>query len=219
MNVDWAIAVSVFLVFIGLGFALYWGLFETNQNPVQPSLENVNQKVLDFLEVDSWRVPVTYNSSQPELAVLYLDFPWPEGARNSARILDSGLELSCVLQGDRLYFEANVDEGENNFDLTFANVSSPLMCDSTLETAGANLSIPWASEKSVRISQSRISQMLATDYSRFRESLGISRNFRVQAGTSLYGPSPPAYTNTYARETRSMIQETGQPVTITIMVW
>ena len=219
MNVDWAIAVSVFLVFIGLGFILYWGMFEPSQDPVQGSLDVVNQKVLDFLQVDSWRVPVSYASPENGLAVLYFDYTWPEGTKNSARIFDSSLPLSCILQGDRLYFEADVEVGENLFDMTFANMSSPLMCDSILQTADANLSIPWASERTVRISQARMSQMLATDYSQFRESLGIARNFRVQAGPSLYGPQPPAYTNTYVRETRSIIQETMQPVTITVMVW
>ena len=219
MNVDWAIAVSVFLVFIGIGFAYYWGLFETNSNPVQASLEPVNGKVLGFLMVDSWNVPVRYTSSGSGLEVLYLDFSWPEGTRDSTRILDSNLPLSCMLQGDRVYFQADVQEGDNDFEMTFSNVSSPPACSYMLETADANQSVPWASEKSMRISQARVDQMLATDYSQFRQSLGIIRNFRVEAGTSSYGPSPPQYTSTYVKETYSIIQETGQPITIRVMVW
>ena len=221
MNLDWAIAISAFLVFIGLGFGFYWTLFESNANPTQASLEPVNQKVLDFLEVDSWTVPIRYDSLADETAVIYFGFSWPEGTRNSTRILDSGLPLDCMLRGDSVYFQASVQQGANSFLMAFANVSSssPLYCTSVLETSNANLSIPWVSEKSVRISQEKIGQMLSTDYTQFRESLGIARNFRVGIDSSFYGPQPPAYTNTYVRETHSLIQETGQPVTVRVLVW
>jgi hypothetical protein len=222
MNVDWAIAVSVFLVFVGIGMTYYWGLFETNSNSVGLSLDTVNKQVLDFLTVDSWKVPVRYSSSSSGLAVMYFDFSWPEGTKNSARILDSGLPLTCMLQGDRLYFEASLDQGGNEFLMTFANVSTPLACNAVLETSSAQAVLPLASEKSRTISQARIDQMLATDYNQFRQSLGITRNMRIEIDsgtTSVYGPSPPQYTNTYVRETRSLIQETGQPVTVRVMVW
>ncbi|MCX6814267.1 MAG: hypothetical protein NTY20_01260 [Candidatus Aenigmarchaeota archaeon] len=222
MNVDWAVAVSVFLIFVGIGMAYYWGLFETNSNPVGTSLDIVNKKILDFLIIDSWKVPVRYNSSGSGLAVLYLDFSWPEGTKNSTRILDSGLPLSCMFQGDRLYFQANVQEGDNDFLMTFSNTSSPLACNSALETANSNASLPLASERSISVSQSNIDYMLATDYSQFRQSLGITRNFRVEIDSgivSFLGPQPPAFTNTYVKESRYLIQETGQPVTVRVMVW
>ena len=222
MNVDWAIAVSVFLVFIGIGMAYYWGLFETDSNAIGLSLDTVNKQVLDYLTVDSWKVPVRYTSPTAGLAVIYLDFSWPEGTKNSTRIMDSGLELDCMLQGDRLYFEANVQEGDNDFLMAFANVSESLACNSVLETADANASLPMASEKTRTVSQSRLDQLLGMDYSQFRQSLGITRNLRIEIDsgtTSAFGPVPPQYTNTYVRETRSLIQETGQPVTVRVMVW
>lgn len=219
MNVDWAIALSVFLIFVGIGMISYWGLFQTSANPVQSSLDPINQKVLDFLTVDSWTAPVRYNSSGSGTTVMYFDFSWPDGTRNSTQVLYSGLSLSCMLQGSRVYFEANVQEGDNYFEMTFANESSPVLCDSILETENANLSIAWASERAVRISQSRLDQLLASDYSQFRGSLEITRNFRVEAGAVSFGPSPPQYTNTYVKESRYLIQETGNPVTIRVMVW
>ncbi len=219
MNLDWAIAVSVFLIFIALGFSYYWSLFEAQPGTAQDSLEFVNQKVLGFLQVDSWKVPVRYNSSNPGIAVLYFDFQWPDGTRNSTRILDSGLELDCMLQGDRVYFQASVEEGENYFDLTFANMSSPIACDSFLDTQNSNQTTPLALDKSRSVSQSSISQMLATEYVKFRQSLEIARNFRVEAGTQSYGPSSPPYSNTYVKETQSIVQETGQPITVRVMVW
>jgi hypothetical protein len=219
MNVDWAIALSVFLIFIGIGMASYWGLFQINSNPVQSSLGPINQKILDSLMVDSWTTPVRYNSSGSGITVMYFDFSWPEGTRNSTRMFYSNLPLSCMLQGNRVYFEASVQEGDNDFEMTFANMGSPLMCDSVLETENANLSVPWASERTVRISQSRLDQLLASDYSQFRQSLGITRNFRVEAGAVSFGPQPPQYTNTYVKESRYLIQETGQPITIRVMVW
>ncbi len=169
--------------------------------------------------VDSWTVPVRYTSAGPGVSIIYFDFQWPEGTKDSTRVLDTGLSLSCMLQGDRVYFQANVEEGENYFDMEFANVSSPVLCDSVLETLNANLSIPLASEKSRRISQSRVDQMLATDYSQFRQSLGIIRNFQVGVGPSSYGPQPPQYTNTYVEESRYLVQGTGEPITIRVMVW
>jgi hypothetical protein len=222
MNVDWAVAVSVFLVFIGIGMAYYWGLFETDSNAIGLSLDTVNSKVLDYLTVDSWKVPVRYTSSAAGLAVMYLDFSWPQGTKNSTRILDSGLPLSCMFQGNRLYFEADVEQGDNDFLMTFANVSESPACNSILDTANSNASLPMASEKSRTVSQSRIDQLLASDYGQFRQSLGITRNVRIEIDsgvTSTYGPQPPQYTNTYVRETRSLIQETGQPVTVRVMVW
>jgi hypothetical protein len=223
MNLDWVVAVSAFLIFIGLGFGYYWTLFETNANPVQASLEPVNQKVLGFLKVDSWSTPIKYDSpaQASETDIIYFDFSWPEGTKNSTHILDSGLPLSCMLQGSRVYFQASVQPGNNDFQMAFSNDSadSPVFCNSGLDTANANLSIPWVSEKSVAISQSRIGQMLSTDYTQFRESLGIARNFQVRVDQNAYGPSPPQYTNTYVRENHYLIQETGQPVDISVMVW
>ena len=221
MNVDWAIAVSVFLIFISIGMASYWSLFETDSNAIGISLDSANSKVLGFLQVDSWATPVMYDSLGGT-EILYLDLTWPEGTKDSAMITDSGLALDCMFQGDRLYFLADVEPGSNGFLLTFANVSTTLVCGFTLETAGANLSLPLASEKSLRVSQARLDQMLGTEYAQFRQSLGITRNFRVEVDsgtTTAYGPSPPQYTNTYVKETRSLIQETGQPVTIRVMVW
>jgi len=222
MNVDWAIAVSVFLIFIGIGMASYWGLFETDSNAIGLSLDAANEKVLGFLQVDSWTTPVRYDSPDSGTEVLYLDFTWPEGTKNSTRILDSGLALTCMFQGDRLYFQAYVEPGDNEFLLTFANVSTPLGCGSVLETAEANLSLPLASERSRMVSQSRADQMLGTEYNQFRQSLGITRNLRIEIDsgtTTAYGPSPPQYTNTYVRETHSQILGTGQPITIRVMVW
>jgi hypothetical protein len=219
MNLDWAVAVSVFLIFIALGFSYYWSLFETQPGTAGDSLRFVDQKVLDYLQVDSWRVPVRYNSSSPGIAILYLDFQWPDGTRNSTRMMDSGLELDCMLQGGRVYFQANVEEGVNFFDMTFASMSSPVTCDSVLDTLNANQTTPFAMEKSRSVSQSRITQMLGSDYAQFRQSLGIARNFQVQAGTESYGPSSPPFTNTYVKETQSLVQETEQPITIRVMVW
>lgn len=222
MNVDWAIAVSVFLIFVGIGMAYYWGLFETDSNSIGLSLDTVNKKILDFLAVDSWKVPVRYNSPSPGLAVLYFDFSWPQGTKNSTRVLDSGLPLSCMLQGDRLYFQADVEQGDNDFLMTFANMSEPPACNSILETANSNASLPLASERSVSFSQSRIDQLLGMDYNQFRQSLGITRNMRIEIDsgiTSTFGPQPPQYTNTYVRQTYSQIMETAQPVTVRVMVW
>jgi hypothetical protein len=218
MDVDWAVAISAFLIFVGVGFAFYWGLFETNQNPVQDSLNPINQKILNSLQVDYWKAPVSYNSSAQGIAVLYFDYQWSEGTKNSARVLDSGLPLSCMLEGDRLYFEADVQEGMNYFDLTFSN-SSSVPCSYPLETGNSSQATPLAQEKSRAVSQSRISQMLGTEYTQFRQSLGIARNFRVGIGSDMYGPQPPEKTNVYVKETHSIILETGQPVTIRVLVW
>jgi len=219
MNVDWVVAISVFLIFIGISFGLYWGLFEAKPETAGSYLEPVSQKILGFLQVDSWRIPVRCNSTQSGISVLYFDFQWPEGAKNSSRIFDSGLPLSCMLQGNRLYFQADVEEGDNDFDVSFANMSSPLLCDSVLDTGVAIACVPWASELSRSISQSKIDQMLATEYTQFRQSLGITRNFRVEVQGNSYGPQSPKYSNTYVKETRSLIQETVQPVTISVAVW
>jgi hypothetical protein len=127
-----------------------------------------------------------------------------------------------MFQGDRLYFQANVQEGDNDFEMAFANISSPLACNSILETSNANASLPLASVKSRTVSQSMIDQLLASDYSQFRQSLGITRNLRIEidSGTTrTFGPNPPQYTNTYVRESRYLIQETGQPVTIRVLAW
>ncbi|MEM5812358.1 MAG: hypothetical protein QW286_01440 [Candidatus Aenigmatarchaeota archaeon] len=219
MNVDWAVAISVFLVFIGIGFSYYWGLFEEKAETTKMSLETVSNKVIDFLVVESWTTPVRYNSSDSGVHTIYFDFYWPEGTKNSTKILDDGLGLSCMVQGNRVYFQASVDEGDNYFEMRFANVSTPLLCNSMLETQGANISMPMASEKSLRISQSMVVQMLATPYQEFRDSLGILGNFRVQVGEVSYGPEPPYYANTYVKEKSFLVQETGQPETIRVMVW
>ncbi len=224
MRIDWIVAIGVFLVFIGAGFQYYSNLFQSRAQPMELVVGDISDRVTDFLKTDVYEVPIKVNSPVAKSDVLYFDYTWPsEGAKNSTKILQDSASKDCIISGSTLYFQTDLNVGENFFTMRYSDKNVSMNCSGTFGTGNSNQTIPWAGVKRNMISQSNIDEMNATDYTTFKNNQGINRDFRVNVNVSgsvnYYGLNPPSATNVYVRETRWALEETDEEVIIRILSW
>jgi len=223
MNLDWIFAIVAFMVFVGWGFSYYSSFFEEKADVFAVEAEHINEKVTDFLSVDYHVLPVVFDSeNDTSNKVLYFDYTWPEGTKNSTRVFSGEQSLSCMIVGDKIYWQSDVTEGKNFFRLEFFHANTTLNCDSEIPTENSSQAIPLVSEKKRMLSQEKIDTMLGMDYDEFRNSLDIHQRFRIELDTGVtetYGPVPPTASSVYVKESRSRIAESGDSVSIRVLVW
>ena len=224
MRIDWIIALGVFLVFVGTGFQYYLNLFQTTSDPMELVIGDISDKIINFLKTDVYEVPIKVNSAETRSDVLHFDYTWlSEGAKNSSRILQDGTRLNCNITGSTIYWQANLEAGDNYFKLRFSDKNASMNCTDVFSIDNANKTIPWAAVKREMISQSKIDEMNSTDYTTFKSGLGINRDFRVSVNVSgtvtNYGLNPPNATNVYVKETRWALEETDDEVIIRVLAW
>ena len=223
VQVDWVIGVSIFIIFSALTIIYYTNLTAIEQvHPLQDSASMFADTIMDYLQVDAYSVPVKYDAAAPASdVVFYLDLIWPVG-QNTTSVLKDGTSQECYITGERLYWKSDVTSGKNNFTVRFRDLEQSLQCTDTLALGGAVQTFPGAMEKSLMLSQTRIDEMNATNYSLFKNSLNIDRQFRVEMdinGTEFnYGPVTPL-TDIFAREKWGTILETDERVSMRILVW
>ena len=213
MELDWIIASVFFLLFIAGAFTIYFSAFP-EISTLEYKADVINDKVISFLKPDGYRVPIEYSSGTSGNMILYFNFEWPFG-KDSTKIYSSS-SLQCQIIGDRVYFQANVIEGNNYFTMKFSD-EDVIGCDSTLDISAVNISTALAMEKEDIVSNNRLNEMLGTDYETFKSSLGIEGDFRVDIDGDTYGPKP--LRNTVVREINSKIRETGENTKIRLLVW
>jgi hypothetical protein len=222
MNVDWVVAIGVFIAFVSWSFVYYFGIF-AGVPSVTGDLDSINGKITDFLAESVWTLPVAYDSSEEGTGILYLDNSWPNGTEESAMVMSGNESLPCMFSGDRLYWGADLAAGENEFDVLYADLEVPLRCDDTLETSGANQTIPMVAERREMVSESRILDMVSMSPVHFALLLGINRDFRVEwemGGESYYyGDEIPRDINVYVKETVKDVMEGSGPVNIRVISW
>ena len=224
MQVDWIIAIGVFFVFLSTGFQYYFNFFQIGAQPTEKVVGDISDRITGFLKADVYDIPVIVDSQEARSDVLYLSYTWPSaGAKNSTRILKAGARLDCNLTGDSIYWQADLAVGSNNFTMRVIDADSGVNCTDAFSIENANKTIPWAGVKSRMISQSRVDEMMATEYPAFKSSLGINRDFRayvnVSGNATAYGLNTPNATNFYEKETRWALAETGGEVIIRVLAW
>jgi len=226
-NIDGIVAVMLFLVFVSWSFVFFFNVFSSQASqPLADVMYSISDRVVDYLTVDYYEMPVSHASSgDVTAAVFFFDHVWPsEGAKNSSRVYDSaGDQLSCNLTGDRLYWQDDAVSGDNYFKITYSNSSSHAPnCTSGDLGDPLNQTVPWSAVKTSRISQEQIMAMTAMDYSTFRNSLGVERDIRVEINISgsmtTYGLATPNSTSVYGRMTRHATVE-GQQAEIRVLAW
>jgi hypothetical protein len=221
MNVDWIIAMALFLIFISWSFVYYTGFFSITPD-MRAGVEGISGKVMDFLSIDVYDVPVVFNSTEAGSWVLYMDFSWPGYSKNSTRIFSESQSLPCYMSGNRVYWQAGLIQGENRFEMRYYDENVSLFCDSSFSLANATQAIPWISEKSKAISQAKINQMLATNLHSFRYALGINQDFRVEVEinnvTTEYGTDPPLGYDVHVKETLGR-KENDEGVKVRVLTW
>ncbi|UCD06893.1 MAG: hypothetical protein JSW41_03590 [Candidatus Aenigmatarchaeota archaeon] len=221
MNIDWIIAIALFLIFVSWSFVYYMGFFSITPD-MRAGVEGISDKVMDFLSIDVYDVPAVFNSTEVGSRVLYMDFSWPGYSKNSTRIFSGNQSLPCYISGNRVYWQADLIQGENKFEMRYYDENVSLFCNSSFSLANATQVIPWVSEKNKAISQTKINQMLATNFYSFRNLLGISQDFRVELEinnvTTGYGTTPPLGYDVYVKETHG-IKEDNNVVKIRVLTW
>lgn len=224
MNVDWMVAIVIFIFFAAWSFSYYAGFFKVEQESFEYFGDMVKDKIVDFLSLDIYEVPIKFNSTNSTNdTILYLEFVWPEGTKNSTRVFLDEQTLPCRITNDVIYWQANLTEGFNYFTIEFANKNESVQCSSPFSIVNENKTIPWAMEKRVLISQSKIDEMMNTNYEKFRENMGINENFRIEIENSTsvmsYGKSIPSGREVYVPTFKSRIWESGENVNISIAIW
>ena len=224
MDFDWIIGVFVFMVFIGWSFSYYFAMFQMPGPSFELAADSGQQKIMDFLAVDVYEAPVKYYSADAVAnGVMQAKALWYAGERNSTIVFGVG-SLPCILDGNDVYWQANVGAGYNYYTIMFADANTTLNCTGTFSTTGANLTSPWALQKREMISTAKISEMEAASYNDFRSSISLRHNFKIMiektSGNVEYGkgiPSGPVNVN--SRRTERKVFETGELANITIAVW
>lgn len=222
-SVDWVLGFGIFLIFAALMLAYYANVTTADRSqPLEDSSTLFADRIVEYLQVSVYDVPVRYTSSGPvSNAVLYLEFSWPFG-KNTTQLFKGSSPQTCNITGNTLYWRSDLSSGVNNFTMRFTTLDQDLQCDASLTVAGANQTIPGAVQKGKMVSQTRLDNMTNTSYGYFKESLGIDRDFRIELdinGTeSSYGPETPL-ADVYVRERWGTILETNQDISIRILLW
>ncbi len=237
LNIDWVIAMTVFILLLAWSFAFYANLFKNTSQPIASAADAINDKVIDFLSTDTYDITVRYNTSDSVSAAKFcINITWPEGTRNSTQVyLNStrGNNLTCNITDGILYWTSDVVKGDNYFLVHMSNISVDLNCTSTqlqlnIYSDGINQTVPWVMEKETLFSQTNINKLDSqhanyVGYESFKTSHGIERDFRIEIGNSTsvitYGPSLPLNTPVYSMERFGRIDETSENINITVMVW
>jgi len=225
MEIDWVIGIMVFLVFIGWAFAYYFAIFQQSDMQFEIAAGIERDKVLNFISASVYEAPVIYESGEAVSgAVLKAKSVWYSGEKNATKVFSGSEALPCRIDGDDLYWQADVASGTNVFAIAMADVNTTMNCTASFAITSSNLTVPWAFEKKTMASLARLQQMNGTAYGTFKDALGINQNFRIKiekaSGGMTYGKSiPSGPVNVHSKEFGREIFETSEQANITIYVW
>jgi hypothetical protein len=230
MNLDWIVAIFIFLFFTAWSFSYYFMLFPT-KNPMnlESAAETVEGRIIDYLSVDCKEIPVRFNSSGAVAdVVLYFNYTWPYNKNATKVVTDktSMSSLDCRYVGDTLYWKTDLSDGFNYFWIVMLDIAdTPLNCNGTFNVSDAIQTIPWVEEADTMLVMDRINEMTNTSYNQFKSTLSINRNFRIEmniSGTVIeYGSNKPKISDIYLREkSENVYTDTGvKKADIKIFVW
>lgn len=238
VSIDWIMAMTIFVLLVAWSFTYYTGLFDQSSQPVSNIADTVNDKIVNFLEIDSYDVIVRSNITANQAgAVLHLNMTWPGQTQNTVQVYSGtsvGNNMTCNITNGELYWTSDLLAGENFFLVHFSNRTTNLNCTSTqaqvdIYASDINNTVAWAMVKRNLFAQSNINKLDSThgsyiNYNTFKSNENIQRDFRVEIynETSLliaYGETLPLGSNVYTRETWSMIEESREKMNMSVMVW
>ncbi len=225
MEVDWIIGVFVFIIVIGWAFAYYFAVFQGEGGQFEASAKLDQEKILDYVSAEAYEMPVRLYSEGPASgAVLLAKSFWYSGTKNSTFVSGGAARLPCRIEGDDLFWQADLSGGYDYFTISTADANMSMNCSGSFPVSSYNLTIPWTAAKKSTISLAKVGGMMNASYEEFRRSLGLNRNFRfvMETGGSetVYGkriPSGPA--NVRSTKNERALYEIGGKANITIAVW
>lgn len=225
MNIDWVVAIGLFLLFVLWGFAFYGQLFTVEQEDVGEALELISEKVLDNLTVTIHSVPLKANVSNVSETdkVLFFEFRWAFG-KNTTQILKGGNNQSCNITGNTIYWQSGLEANVNYFTMRYSEQEVPLRCTGGFSVVNETQVVPFAIEEQEQISLARINNMNDTNYSVFKNQLGITRDFNITISNATstlvsYGILPPRQSNVFSKRVLGKLEETEENITIRFLTW
>lgn len=225
MEVDWIVGIFVFIVFIGWAFSYYFALFQGNASQFDVAADAGQKNVMDFIAVDVYELPVKYYSNGSVAnGVLKAKSIWYSGEKNSTMVFSGDNSLPCRLDGDDLYWQADLADGYNYFTILTADANTTTNCTATFAISSFNLTIPWTLEKKTMVSLTKINGMTNMSYAETRGLLGMNQNFKLKleraGGEISYGKSiPSGSVNVNSKKTGWKIYETQEKANVTVAVW
>lgn len=219
MNVDWGVAFGIFMAFVVWSFTFYVGFFPAAPG-VEQGLDAVSGNVIRSLEVMEYSMPVEHIASHAGHAVLFAETGIPACMEPGVGVFSGGSRLDCMLSGDRLYWEADLQAGGNVFEIVYSEVDTD-WCGNTLDTTGSNQTYPLAAVGSPKVSDTGLSALQASDYQLYRQSIGVQNELRIEwSGDSSgsFGPPAPGNRDVFVREFSRQLVEGGS-VDIRLMMW
>lgn len=220
MNVDWAVAIGVFVMFVGWSFVYYTGFFNQTTD-VSQSMEALSSNLLDLIGTDRYTMPAYYDSPSSGQAILYADLGLPSEAEGTIKVSDPGGNLDCMLDSGILYWDADLSVGQNDFEILYSDVDLG-GCGDTLATSGANQTFPLSQVKEKVISQTTLLSLQSVPYNNFLESVGSRQEMRLEWSGPIsgnYGPQPPGNRDVSALELSRPLLETGELLNLRLLVW
>lgn len=225
MDVDWVVGIMVFLIFVGWAFSYYFAIFQQGENQFEIAAATETEKVMNFIAIDVYEIPVKYNSgSAVSDAVLKAKSIWYHGGKNATRVFAGDEASPCRIDGDDLYWQADLAGGFNYFTIETADANTTMNCTGSFPISSFNLSVPWAFEKEGMLSLTKIYEMANMSYDDFRTSAGINHNLKIKiekpSGEISYGRSAPGGpANAYSKVHQRKIFETSEWANVTVTVW
>jgi hypothetical protein len=225
---DWIIAVFIFVIFVSWSFQYYSTLYRVKSSPLDEAALAVSSTITSNITLSVYDTPVSYVSPIAESnSVMYAGYYWTSaGEKNTTMVLNSASsQLSCKIDGNTIYWQANVVAGENNFTIRVSNRTASVMnCTGTFSTTGANVTIPRASDRKIMLSSAALDAMVATNYTVFKADRSINRDFRLTVEPSAgsvtnYGSVPPNASNVFAHKTWYKVEEGGASAVVSVLVW
>jgi hypothetical protein len=220
MNVDWAMAIGIFVVFVGWSLVYYTGFF-AEEGSLSGGMDTLAERVLVSLEASEHSMPVRYDSPDAGQGVLYAELFLPGIEEGQMKVMEGGSELDCMLSGNRLYWQANLVAGDNDFEIVYSDLDVD-GCSGSFGTSGANQTFPLSAVRSTKLSQAGLDGLQAMTYQDFRESLGIGNGIRLEwsgAVQGSYGPEVPGNRDVFVREFSRPLLEQAGTVEMRILAW
>ena len=223
MDVDWIVAIMVFLVFVVWSFSYYFTLFPRSEGFLESVTETDTEKIMNFLSANVYRIPVRVNSNGEDNVTLMAKSVWYRGTKNSTRIFKDGESLPCMIIGDDLYWLANLSSGWNYFYIEFSGLNTSLNCDSEFSLVNVTQTIPWVLERKSLLSLTRVNEMTNMSYEDFKENLDIEEDFNIllewDGTTKTYGKPLPENREVYVKVYENLLWETSENINVSVRVW
>ena len=228
MDIDWIVAMGLFLVVVAWSFTFYVGLFKERSQPLSDIAAQINDKIVNYLETETYIMFANYTASAGNEAHNFsVDVDFPNGANYSTRIYRNGVlitSINCMVSTNQTLFKTAVLAKNNTvFLIKFQNVSgsSPYCTGILTSTKKLKASVK---EMRMMVSQTRINSLDAMSVDDIKGNFSINRPFRIEIDINntvayIMGLLPPNSTNIYVKEVWSKILDDDNSIKIRTMVW